>query len=90
MIELAQNGSRPAQVALASSIGELVAQGRLVTEKLFPGARDITCGISGAVLNNPAAHYALQAFADSNAWPVKMHFVIEPPSEGVRRLLLRD
>lgn len=90
VIELAQKGCRPAQVALASSLGELVAQGRLVTEKLFPGAKDITCGISGAVLNNPAAHYALQAFAESNAWPVKMHFITEPPSEGVRRLLLRD
>lgn len=90
VIELAQNGCRPAQIALASSIGELVAQGRLVTEKLFPGAKDITCGVSGAVLNNPAAHYALQAFVESNAWPVKMHFITEPPSEGVRRLLLRD
>ncbi|MBI2511760.1 MAG: ATPase [Opitutae bacterium] len=89
-IELAQQGCRPAQVALAGSIGELVAQGRLVTEKLFPGARDITCGISGAVLNNPAAKYALQAFAESNGWPVKLHFITEPPSEGVRRLLLRD
>jgi len=90
VIELAQKGCRPAQVALAGSLGELVAQGRLVTEKLFPGAKDITCGISGAVLNNRAAHYALQAFAESNAWPVKMHFITEPPSEGVRRLLLRD
>jgi glucosamine kinase len=90
VIELAQNGCRPAQVALASSIGELVAQGRLVTEKLFPGARDITCGISGSVLNNAAAKYALTAFAESNAWPVKIHFITEPPSEGVRRLLLRD
>lgn len=89
-IELAQKGCRPAQVALASSVGELVAQGRLVTEKLFPGAKDITCGVSGAVLNNPAAHYALQAFAESNGWPVKLHFITEPPSEGVRRLLLRD
>lgn len=90
VIELAQKGCRPAQVALAGSVGELVAQGRLVTEKLFPGARDITCGVSGAVLNNPAARYALQAFAESNGWPVKFHFITEPPAEGVRRLLLRD
>lgn len=90
VIALAAKGCHPAQAALAGSIGELVAQGRLVTEKLFPGAKDITCGVSGAVLNNPAAHYALQAFAEANAWPVKMHFITEPPSEGVRRLLLRD
>ncbi|MBX3737232.1 MAG: ATPase [Candidatus Didemnitutus sp.] len=90
VIELAQNGCRPAQIALASSVGELVAQGRLVTEKLFPGGQEITCGVSGAVLNNPAAHAALQAFVASNAWPVKLHFITDPPSAGVRRLLLRD
>jgi N-acetylglucosamine kinase-like BadF-type ATPase len=90
VIELAQQGCRPAQIALASSISDLVAQARLVTEKLFPATAPITCGISGAVLNNPSATYALKAFAESNAWPVEFHFITEPPSEGVRRLLLRD
>lgn len=89
VIKLAEEGCRPAQVALASSIGELVAQARLVTEKLFPGASGIVCGVSGAVLNNPAATYALHAFVESTAWPVDLRFITEAPSEGVRRLVAR-
>lgn len=89
VIELAQQGCRPAQLALASSISELVTQARLVTDKLFPGAGSILCGISGAVLNNPAAVYALRALAESQAWPVEFRFITEAPSEGVRRLLIK-
>lgn len=90
VIELSQQGCGPAQTALAGSIADLVAQARLVTDKLFPGARSILCGVSGAVLNNPAATAALRALAESQAWPVDLRFITEPPSEGVRRLLLRD
>jgi N-acetylglucosamine kinase-like BadF-type ATPase len=88
-IELAQQGCRPAQFALASSLAELVAQARLVTDKLFPGAKSILCGVSGAVLNNPAATYALRALAETHGWPVEFRFITEPPSEGVRRLVQR-
>ncbi len=90
VLELAGNGCAPAQAALAGSLAELVAQGRLVTTKLFPDATRITCGVSGAILNTAVATFTLQALAENHAWPVEFRFITEPPIEGVRRLLLTD
>lgn len=90
VVVLAQEGCRPAQVALAGSLAELVAQARLVTDRLFAGAQDIPCGVSGALLNGDAARYALLALAQNHGWPVSYRFLAEPPIEGVRRLLLKQ
>lgn len=89
VLELAQGGCRPAQVALAGSLAELAAQGRLVTDKLFPGAKSILCGVSGAILNSPVAVFTLKALAETHGWAVEYRFIAEPPIEGVRRLLAR-
>jgi len=89
VVELAQTGCRPAQTALAGSLTDLVAQARLVTGKLFPGATSITCGVSGALLNAPVSVFTLRALAETNLWPVEYRFITEPPIEGVRRLLAR-
>ncbi len=89
VVELAQQGCRPAQVALAGSLADFVAQARLVTERLFPGGEEIPCGVSGPLLNGESARYALIALAQTHGWPVRYRFIAEPPIEGVRRLLLR-
>lgn len=89
VLELIPRGCKPAQLVLATSIADLVAQARLVTDKLFPGATAIACGVSGAILNTPAAAFALKALAETQAWPVHYRFITEPPIEGVRRLLVR-
>lgn len=89
VLELAPSGCRPAQVALASSLADLVAQARLVTDRLFAGAEEIACGVSGPLLNGEAARYALIALAQTHGWPVRYRFISEPPIEGVRRLLVK-
>lgn len=89
VIELAQQGCRPAQVALHSSLAELVAQARLVAGRLFAGEEEIPCGVSGALLNGDAARYALIALAQTHGWPVRYRFITDPPIEGVRRLLVK-
>jgi N-acetylglucosamine kinase-like BadF-type ATPase len=88
VIELAGKGCGPAQTALAATLGEMVAQARLVTEKLFPGTQPVPCGVSGAILNSPPAVAALRALVGSQSWNVEYHFLTEPPIEGVRRLLV--
>ena len=87
VLELAQAGCRPAQVALAGSLTDLVAQARLVTDKLFPGAKAVTCGVSGAILNAPVSVFTLKALAETHGWVADYRFITEPPIEGVRRLL---
>lgn len=87
VLELAEQGCHPAQAALAATLAEFVAQARLVTDKLF-GDAAVPCGLSGAILNNPASVYALRALAENAAWNVEYRFITEPPIEGVRRLLL--
>lgn len=88
VVELAQEGCQPAQTALAATLTELVAQARRVTEKLFPGLV-VPCGVSGAVLTNHAAVFALKALAATHQWSVDYNFITEPPIEGVRRLLAK-
>jgi glucosamine kinase len=89
VLEAAASGCVPAQAALAASLGELVEQGRLVTQRLFVGAGSIPCGVSGAILNTEPARAALRALAETRRWAVAYHFITEPPIEGVRRLLVR-
>lgn len=87
VVELAQQGCAPAQAALAGTLTDLVAQARLVTDKLF-GSAVVPCGVCGAILNSPPAVYALKALAETHAWNVEYRFITEPPIEGVRRLLV--
>jgi glucosamine kinase len=89
VIELAAQGCAPAQAALAATLHEFVGQARLVTGKLFAGARQIPCGVSSAILNSPPASAALRSLAEVHAWPVEYRFITEPPIEGVRRLLAK-
>lgn len=86
--ELAGEGCPPAQAALAASLQGLVELARTVGEKLF-GATRVPCGISGALLNSPAAIFALKALAESHGWRAELSFLSDPPIEGVRRLLLK-
>lgn len=88
VLELAQAGNQPAQLSLVESLTELVAMGRLVTTRLFADS-PVTCGVSGAILNSQPAAAILRALIAAQAWPVTLHFITEPPIEGVRRLLFR-
>lgn len=85
---LAAHGCQPAQAALAASLTDLVDLARAVTVKLYGEAR-VPCGISGALLNSPAAVFALKALAETHAWNADLQFLTDPPIEGVRRLLLK-
>lgn len=89
VIELAAAGNASAQLSLVESLTELVAQARLVTERLFPGTV-ATCGVSGALLNAPPSVATLRALVGTQSWPVALQFITEPPIEGVRRLLARS
>ena len=55
------------------------------------GSRDpqssIPCGVSGTLLNCPPCLYTLRALAATQAWPVQLQPITDPPIEGVRRLL---
>lgn len=88
VVELAMRGNRPAQLSIVESLTELVDQARLVTEKLFSG-KVVPCGVSGSLLNTQPAVHAMNSFVASHQWPVKLHFITEPPIEGVHRLLLK-
>ncbi len=88
VLELANAGCIPAQTAVACTVTDLVEHARLVTTKLF-GTAVVPCGVSGAILNSPPAIYALKSLAETHAWPVDLHFITEPPIEGVRRLLVK-
>ncbi len=89
VIELATQGCAPAQAALAATLHAFIAQARLVTGKLFAGARQIPCGVSGTMLNSEPAAAALRTLAETHAWPVEYRFITDPPIEGVRRLLVK-
>jgi hypothetical protein len=57
------------------------------------GCRDpqssIPCGVSGILLNRPPCLDTLRAVAATQAWPVQLQPITDPPIEGVRRLLLK-
>lgn len=87
--ELAAAGCAPAQLALAASLQALVELAQAVAEKLF-GSTRVPCGISGALLNSPAAVLSLRNFPQLYDWQVDFTFLSDPPIEGVRRLLLKQ
>ena len=87
VLALAAQGCPPAQIALTEALTELVGQARLVTTKLF-GLTSVPCGVSGPILNSEPAGFALKALVATHHWPVTLNFIITPPIEGVRRLLL--
>jgi hypothetical protein len=41
------------------------------------------------LLNRPPCLYTLRALAATQAWPVQLQPIADPPIEGVRRLLLK-
>jgi len=95
VVELAEHGCVPAQQVIAESLAEFALLVNRVLAKIFPssGRRDlpssIPCGVSGALLNRPPCLYTLRALAATQAWPVQLQPVTDPPIEGVRRLLLK-
>ncbi len=88
VIELAARGCAPAQSALIASLSDLVDLAKAVTEKLY-GDAHAPCGVSGSLLNSAPAAAALKALADARHWRVDFRFLVDPPIEGVRRLLVR-
>lgn len=86
--ELAAAGCEPARGALTATLADLVTLAAAVTERLF-GDATVPCGVSGALLNSPAAVIALRSLAQARGWRADLQFLSEPPIEGVRRLLLR-
>lgn len=87
-LELAQAGNPPAQETLVESLSGLVEQGQVVTARLF-GTQTVTCGVSGAILNHPAAAAVLRQLVAARSWAVTLEFITATPIEGVRRLLVR-
>lgn len=86
-IELAAQGCAPAQRALVASLDGLVSQAQAVSRRLFPDAT-VPCGVTGSLLNGPAAKEALRSLAAARQWNAELRFIPEPPIEGVRRMLL--
>jgi len=88
LLELAQAGNEPAQQVLVESLTGLIEQGEVVTARLF-GHQAATCGVSGAILNHPAAAATLRSLVGARNWAVSLSFITATPIEGVRRLLVR-
>ena len=88
LLELAQAGNEPAQQVLIESLTDLVEQGEVVTAHLF-GTHAATCGVSGAILNHPAAASTLRNLVGARNWAVSLQFITATPIEGVRRLLVK-
>lgn len=86
VLTLAAQGCHPAQTQLTEVLAELISLARLVTAKLF-GVSTVPCGVSGPILNNEAAGFALKALVATHRWPVTLNFITTSPIEGVRRLL---
>jgi N-acetylglucosamine kinase-like BadF-type ATPase len=95
VVELAEHGCGPAQQVIAESLTEFAVLVNRVLAKILPaaGSRDpqasIPCGVSGTLLNRPPCLYTLRALAATQAWPVQLQSITDPPIEGVRRLLLK-
>ena len=88
VLELAAHDCGPAQQVVADSITDLARQADQVIHRLFPSpAARLPCGVSGRILNSAPAAFALRSLANKLKWPVELHFIETPPSEGVRRLL---
>ena len=91
VLELAEHNCGPAQQAVADSVTDLARLADRVIHQLFPApAGPVPCGVSGRILNSVPATFALRSLAEKLRWPVTLHFLTTPPSEGVRRLLARE
>jgi N-acetylglucosamine kinase-like BadF-type ATPase len=92
VVELAEHGCGPAQQVIAESLAEFAVLVNRVLAKILPAA---------GICNHPfpAASpgpclivrrlYTLRALAATQAWPVQLQPITDPPIEGVRRLLLK-
>lgn len=90
VLALAENDCGPAQQVVADSVTDLARLADRVIHRLFSGVEaPVPCGVSGRILNSVAAGFALRSLAQKLRWPVTLQFLTTPPSEGVRRLLLR-
>lgn len=91
VIELAATGCAPAQQVIADSVADLARQADDVIRRLFPHpAAKLPCGVSGKILNSPAAATALRSQADRLKWPVALRPIEAAPIEGVKRMLLAN
>lgn len=90
VLELAERDCGPAQQVVADSVTELARLADQVIHRLFPTpTAPVPCGVSGRILNSVPASFALRSLTAKLRWPVSLHFLNEPPSEGVRRLLMQ-
>ncbi len=90
LVELAESGCEPARQVLLDSIGGLAAIADSVLARVFSkGSPPLPCGVSGILLTRPAVFALVAEEAAARAWPVILEPVIEPPIEGVLRLLLK-
>ena len=87
VLKLAQGGDVAAAEAVSASVLKLLALATTVTGQLFPGQlpESFRAGVSGHILNHPAAYQTLSAHA-----PFPLARVTESPIEGVRLLLARS
>jgi N-acetylglucosamine kinase-like BadF-type ATPase len=93
VVDLADQGCAPAKQLIAESLTGLGALVNAVLRRLFPAATVATpvgAGVSGRLLNRPPCLEALRALAATQAWPVRLQPIADPPIEGVRRLLLKS
>ena len=88
VLELAEQDCGPAQQVVADSITEFARLADQVIHRIFPQPpAKLPCGVSGRILNSVPVVFALRSLAAKLCWPVELHFIVTPPSEGVRRLL---
>jgi glucosamine kinase len=91
VLELAEQDCGPAQQVVADSVTDLARLADQLIHRLFPSpAAPVPCGVSGRILNSVPATFALRSLAAKLRWPVALHFITEPPAEGVRRLLGKE
>jgi N-acetylglucosamine kinase-like BadF-type ATPase len=86
VLRLAAAGDHTAHEVVVDSASELLDLAMRVALKLFAGTPldSIPAGVSGALLTHPVVVAALLPRT-----PLRLTPIIEPPIEGVRRLLLR-
>ena len=92
VVDLAGQGCGPAQQIIAESLTGLAVLVNAILRRLFPPVTvraPVPCGVSGSLLNRPPCLNVLRALAATQAWPVQLQPVTQPPIEGVRRLLLK-
>lgn len=92
VIDLAEHGCTAAQQIIADSVADLAALVPIMLQRLFSRATidsPARCAISGALLNRLPCLHVLRALAAAQAWPVDLHSMLDPPIEGVRRLLVK-